>query len=380
MSAINAPGSTDARFSPDGIDDLLMPVHATNDLMAFAEECLRMAKSLWHPTDVRLIASLGDGLPGVAICLDESGIRQLPVDRRWLATLEVAVQRERPYLCILDHMPGGGMSDPESALALPLHALHGNFHALALAGGESLRATVSAPAAMRILRHLRTALGRVLVSEEDCSLLAGLRGFAARSCVGLIALDWEMRVKYSNRAAVHLCERWTGCAGDGAARNGRARIALPPLIADECRRLKQAQSLPASDATPPVKVESEAAILCPASPALRAHIRVIPSTGLRAPGFQIRIENPLSATGSIGRRGLINDDIRTLLSPVEREVLAVAIQGHPNEIIARELGKSLSTIKTQLQSIYRKLGVSKRGELLARLAGLSANGSRNLHK
>ncbi len=50
------------------------------------------------------------------------------------------------------------------------------------------------------------------------------------------------------------------------------------------------------------------------------------------------------------------------LSPQEQRVLRLLAAGLSNPEIARELVVSTNTIKTQLQSIYRKLNVKDRGE------------------
>jgi LuxR family maltose regulon positive regulatory protein len=50
------------------------------------------------------------------------------------------------------------------------------------------------------------------------------------------------------------------------------------------------------------------------------------------------------------------------LSPQERRVLRLLAAGLSNPEIARELVVSTNTIKTQLQSIYRKLNVTSRAE------------------
>lgn len=50
------------------------------------------------------------------------------------------------------------------------------------------------------------------------------------------------------------------------------------------------------------------------------------------------------------------------LSPAEWKVLELVAAGKPNKAIARELGKSHTTVHDQLESIYRKLGVGNRTE------------------
>jgi len=52
------------------------------------------------------------------------------------------------------------------------------------------------------------------------------------------------------------------------------------------------------------------------------------------------------------------------LSPAEAEVVAGVARGLSNQDIAQELGKSTSTVKSQLVSVYRKLGLHSRIRLM----------------
>ena len=55
------------------------------------------------------------------------------------------------------------------------------------------------------------------------------------------------------------------------------------------------------------------------------------------------------------------------LSAREREVLAALLAGRSNAQIAAELGTASRTVANQVASIFRKLGVSSRAELAARV-------------
>lgn len=56
------------------------------------------------------------------------------------------------------------------------------------------------------------------------------------------------------------------------------------------------------------------------------------------------------------------------VSPTERAVVTLAGAGHSNAEIARKRGTSSSTIKKQLESAYRKLGIRSRAELAVLLS------------
>jgi len=55
------------------------------------------------------------------------------------------------------------------------------------------------------------------------------------------------------------------------------------------------------------------------------------------------------------------------LSPAEQDVLKLVLSGISNAEIARRRGRSARTIANQLAACYKKLGVSSRLELAAKL-------------
>lgn len=56
------------------------------------------------------------------------------------------------------------------------------------------------------------------------------------------------------------------------------------------------------------------------------------------------------------------------LTPRQREVWALLVQGKPNKVICRQLGLSESTVKTHLAVIFQKLGVHSRTEAVVAAA------------
>jgi DNA-binding NarL/FixJ family response regulator len=65
-------------------------------------------------------------------------------------------------------------------------------------------------------------------------------------------------------------------------------------------------------------------------------------------------------------------EVPDALSLAEQEVAQMVFDGASNQEIARARGVSVKTVGNQLESIYRKLGVSSRVELALRLRGRSA--------
>lgn len=96
---------------------------------------------------------------------------------------------------------------------------------------------------------------------------------------------------------------------------------------------------------------------------------------LQEPIFLLRFRNK---TGSETKQPLCPDSL-ALLTPAEEKVAKQAVQGLSNKEIAVALGKSPSTVKTQLESIYRKTGVHGRGALFRLLMNDHVDGNNPAH-
>ena len=62
------------------------------------------------------------------------------------------------------------------------------------------------------------------------------------------------------------------------------------------------------------------------------------------------------------------------LTRAESEVARALIEGKSNDAIARARGTSVRTVANQVASVYRKLGVQSRAELVATSALVAASG------
>ena len=58
-----------------------------------------------------------------------------------------------------------------------------------------------------------------------------------------------------------------------------------------------------------------------------------------------------------------------ILSPQEQKVLSAILEGKSNKEIGSDLFISLSTVKSHINSVYKKLGMSSRDEILANYKG-----------
>jgi DNA-binding CsgD family transcriptional regulator len=69
---------------------------------------------------------------------------------------------------------------------------------------------------------------------------------------------------------------------------------------------------------------------------------------------------------------IVGADVFAALTQAEREVARLVADGCSNRAIAARRGARPRTVANQLAAIYRKLAVSSRSELVARLVGLPA--------
>jgi DNA-binding NarL/FixJ family response regulator len=59
------------------------------------------------------------------------------------------------------------------------------------------------------------------------------------------------------------------------------------------------------------------------------------------------------------------------LTPRQTDVLALLLKGHPNKLIARELGLSVETVKDHVAAVLRALGVSSRTQAVLAVGQMS---------
>ena len=67
-----------------------------------------------------------------------------------------------------------------------------------------------------------------------------------------------------------------------------------------------------------------------------------------------------------GNSGRMHPDLARLTTR-ERELVDYVCRGLSNEAIAKQLSKSVPTVKNQLRSIFQKLSLTSRMELMARM-------------
>lgn len=211
-----------------------------------------------------------------------------------------------------------------------------------------------------------SAVSRLLERDASKSVWDGLVLTVRDGAFGLAVLDCNLGLVEANPLARRLFAAWVG--GVSPRRRGHSVRAwrLPPELEQACVELRdewQSQ----------LQTDPDSAILRRRSGISHPHLRGVTTsitmvcrnaTGLSEPTFVLelkRIESPDSAS-----------ILLQTLTSAERAVAMALMDGHSNQEIADDLGKSVQAVKFLLHRIYRKTGVANRAALVAALRTVNA--------
>lgn len=233
------------------------------------------------------------------------------------------------------------------------------------------------PSLRSLMRHIGIAVERVQRLDREENIRKSLETFTRTMPLPLVLVDWERAVVFANRAAYESAANWN--YGEEKARlyNSRDCFKVPSVILQQIDVLKigiQATEpkILASSLPPPVTVTD------PRNDQWKARVETvrIGRDSLARPGFFIQFidpegDGPPSDENHADHREappLSAARLRALssLTPAERELVRYVCKGLSNREIARALNKSILTVKTQLNSIFQKLNIARRTQIVAR--------------
>ena len=150
--------------------------------------------------------------------------------------------------------------------------------------------------------------------------------------------------------------------------NRTARRTLPPDLAEFCRAQIKAWEK-AGPAGRAMLEKEDHELEHPYAPGCRAEVSLVRQRNfpLIEPFFLLRFKGRPAGRKSAAPRPISRSHFASLapLSASEREVARLICEGQSNAGISRQLGKSVHTVKAQLQSIFKKLQVKSRTKLTA---------------
>jgi DNA-binding CsgD family transcriptional regulator len=219
-----------------------------------------------------------------------------------------------------------------------------------------------------LLPNISIAIDRVKRLHRERLYRMVLEDFNRNLPVGLLLLDWELQLIYANTEAIRLIANWNFGVDANKQYNPREVFELPKDILAACAALRDEiiesgdEALRHMDKAP-TQLRCEASeIECAIQP-----IR-LNKTNIAYPGFFITFESQLHAQRS-DPESVSQDRLMLLnqLSPSERELALLVGEGLSNKEIAERLGKSVLTVKKQLNSAFGKLNIANRARLIALL-------------
>jgi DNA-binding CsgD family transcriptional regulator len=200
-------------------------------------------------------------------------------------------------------------------------------------------------------------LQRLCAVETERTQWRGMQDFLHRSPVAVMLLDADGELLFGTPEAFNMCAHWKQGASKGDARVAETGM-LPRDIA---RLLRQAVSQSESTGTATRGCTKGWYLRHAAIPGLSASIHLSQSV----PGLAARNCYLLSfAFGSGATRSAAASSALVRLTPSERKVALLVAEGLRNDQVARQLYRSRRTIEFQLNSIYRKLDVACRSQLV----------------
>jgi DNA-binding CsgD family transcriptional regulator len=216
--------------------------------------------------------------------------------------------------------------------------------------------------------HIETAIHRVEKLHAERLHRKALEEFNRFVPIGLMLLDWDLSPVFANNEAYKECAVWNFGIEESRTYNTREVFALPTGIQAKCESIR-ADILRTN---PKDKLEVAPELNRLTHPKLTTHRASITalnaSPGLLAkPGFLVVLEDRSSEVESPGKPAPRKQKLLWMLSPSEREIALLICEGQSNAAIAKQLKKSILTIKKQITSIFKKTEVTSRAQFMALL-------------
>jgi DNA-binding CsgD family transcriptional regulator len=214
--------------------------------------------------------------------------------------------------------------------------------------------------------HFACVIRRLAKHQETRLIDSSLRHFMSSLPTATLILDWNLKVMHYNSVASHLCSLWKN--GDRASLfKAPRRLQVPGDILAELEQMRPSIMAQRWGQGQGGRRSMHHEYRHPSSPWLSASIEFLPSRSLSLSKGTFLVT--LKEEHALNRSGSLSDKINQLTRR-ERECALLAAQGLHNRDIANKLGKSEITVRNQLSSIYRKLGIDTRHKLIAAFAQL----------
>lgn len=202
---------------------------------------------------------------------------------------------------------------------------------------------------------LDAGLQRVRSLESERIRHRAFEALLYRLPLATAVVDADLSPLYLSPEARRVCTPWAS-TGDGRRR-------LPALVEQGIRKTTEDSAIPQEL----VSLTIDAFELAHPSRNLRMQVKISPPLEL-APGRRHYILTFVPVAGATDESSARQLALMQRLSPSERKVATLVLDGLRNDEIAQALYRSHKTIESHISSIYRKLDVANRAQMVRRLA------------
>ena len=211
--------------------------------------------------------------------------------------------------------------------------------------------------------HIEIVLNRLISQDEEQARRGWMEQFNDHLPFALLYLNFEFETIYVNLEGCKQCAAWNYGPTQAKAYHPREVFEVPQQLTEACRQLRRQwiQHPTASDADETLSLRHSH----PEYPELKVTIKLyteVPGQAAK-PGFVIHLSvqsDRTESSDSLPIHAMLGN-----LTEAEQGVAHLVIDGLSNAEIAARLHKSIDTVKCQVTSIYKKVGVSSRSRLLA---------------
>ncbi len=216
--------------------------------------------------------------------------------------------------------------------------------------------------------HIETAIHRVEKLHAERLHRKALEEFNRFVPIGLMLLDWDLNPVFANNEAYKECAVWNYSVEESRSFNAREVFALPKPISELCESIRDTILHTNAKDT----LDSSPALSRLKHPKLANHRASVSalnaSPGLLAkPGFLVVLEDRSNESETAIKPSAKKQKLLWMLTPSEREIALLICEGQSNADIAKQLKKSVLTIKKQITSVFKKTEVTSRSQFMALL-------------
>ena len=204
-----------------------------------------------------------------------------------------------------------------------------------------------------VYRHIAAAVRRIFLLQNERATRLSLDRFLHSLPEAMVLLDGDLKVVHHNSAAVGMCAKWNVGPRRARALKRNGGFEVPSDVLEFCRKLD-------GGALGRPRVYSS-----PGKPRLSCRIREVQlhASPLHRPMILLRFDDTEMIPPD--RDPANTFWVHSALTACERELALLVCEGKSNGEIARDLCKSSATVRNQLHSIYAKLHISRRAQLIA---------------